>query len=146
MSRRVYRDVSELRFLVWDAPGEFRRRSNEPNAFIWVKHYYATFLFGCFTYHNRKSVIFAHALDKHIFLLCIHVVCTRLSGKTIFWFKTKDFIYWACRMDLPQTLHFRVPMYYASVYESVFALESEVVYTRCSSTMWVDVGLMDWVP
>ena len=25
-------------------------------------------------------------------------------------------------------------------------LESDAVYTKCSSTIWVDVGLPEWVP
>ena len=43
-------------------------------------------------------------------------------------------------MDVPQPLRFGVPIHFDAVYEDVFAPEFDAVYTKCSSTIWVDVG------
>lgn len=51
-----------------------------------------------------------------------------------------------CKMDVPLPICFGAPIYFEADFEDVIIPGSNIAFTKCSSTMWVDVGWVRWVP
>ena len=51
-----------------------------------------------------------------------------------------------CRMDPSPPLLFGAPIYFECEHEDGLILGLAVVYTKCSSTVCVDVRFLEWIP
>lgn len=79
--------------------------------------------------------------------------CTRLSGKVISYLNLEisftglrlaHLFCETCRMDCSYPLLFGAPIYVDCLSEDVLIPETDIVYTKSSSIVQVDMGFIEW--